>query len=352
MSMTPPPRQPYRTPGLAPGLPVDHWPTASARTGEEPGAPSLVRALAVAADGAPLAVAATERGTVRVWHTGTGEPLGRPFADDGGTGSVALARVAGRPVVATASGEEGTVRLWDVLDGRPLGGPLTDTGPSAPALAAAQGADGRPLLVAGCLDGTTRVWDLADTAAGGAVLAAGGPPIAVATALAPDGRPFAVTTTPDDQAEDSGTVELWDLSAPRRGGAPPRRMGEPLGRGAEVHTAALAFLDGDPVVVTAGWDKAVRLWDPATARPLGAPLTATDGARALAVTHLGGRPVAVTASTAAPGAVRLWDLATHRPLAPAPVLPDPRPIRAFAVSPSGGLLAATGPYAIPLTTTL
>ncbi len=354
--MTPPPqRPPSPIPGQGPArasrfLPVDHWPPARPEDGE----PTVVRALAADSAGGPLAVAATERGAVRVWDTATGEPVGRPCADDGGAGQVALTRLAGRPVAVTAGGDEGAVRLFDVLTGRPLGDPLTDTGPSAAlAVAAARS----PLLVAGRLDGTTRVWDLSAPTAEGVVLSEAGPPLAVATATAPDGRPYAVTVTPDDGGgtgggrsgggrtdgggTDFGTVRLWDLST-------LRPLGEPLGQGAEVHTAALAFPspDGDPVVVTAGWDKAVRLWDPFTARPLGAPLTATDGARALVTAHLAGRPVAATAPPGASGAVRLWDLLTRRPLGPDHRVPHP--VRALAATPSGVLLAATGPHVVPL----
>ncbi|PRH76017.1 hypothetical protein C6N75_27905, partial [Streptomyces solincola] len=121
---------------------MDHWPPARPEDGE----PTAVRALAADSAGGPLAVAATERGAVRVWDTATGEPVGRPCADDGGAGQVALTRLAGRPIAVTAGGDEGAVRLFDVLTGRPLGDPLTDTGPSAAlAVAAARS----PLLVAG-----------------------------------------------------------------------------------------------------------------------------------------------------------------------------------------------------------
>jgi WD40 repeat protein len=71
---------------------------------------------------------------------------------------------------------------------------------------------------------------------------------------------------------------------------------------------------GRTLLVTAGGDGTVRLWDPATATPVGKPLTGhTDRVEAVcAVPGLGGRTLLATASWDA--TVRLWDPTTGEEL--------------------------------------
>jgi WD40 repeat protein len=84
----------------------------------------------------------------------------------------------------------------------------------------------------------------------------------------------------------------------------------------QVNAVACTLLDGRPVAVTGSGrydvgvgavDTTVRVWDLATGRQIGDPLSGhTKSVNALACTLLDGRPIAVTGSD--DRTVRIWDL--------------------------------------------
>ncbi|MET9662040.1 hypothetical protein [Streptomyces sp. NPDC006510] len=78
-----------------------------------------------------------------------------------------------------------------------------------------------------------------------------------------------------------------------------------------VTTVATASVSGRRVAVSGSLDTTIRLWDVATARPVGVPLTGhTQGVYAMATAMVAGRPVAVSSSHDT--TVRVWDLVTVR----------------------------------------
>jgi WD40 repeat protein len=92
-------------------------------------------------------------------------------------------------------------------------------------------------------------------------------------------------------------VRLWDPATGRPAGAPL------TGHTGPVH--AVAFAPDGRLLATAGDDGTVRLWDPATGRPVGAPLTGhTRSVRAVAFAPDG----RLLATAGDDGTVRLWDL--------------------------------------------
>ena len=84
-----------------------------------------------------------------------------------------------------------------------------------------------------------------------------------AVAFSPDGK--AVLTGGGDQ-----TARLWDA-------ATGRPLGLPMTHQGAVH--AVAFSPDGKTVLTGGEDGTARLWDAATGRPLGHPLTHQGGLR-------------------------------------------------------------------------
>jgi WD40 repeat protein/transcriptional regulator with XRE-family HTH domain len=103
---------------------------------------------------------------------------------------------------------------------------------------------------------------------------------------------------------------------------------------------AVAFSRGGTLLASAGGDGTVRLWDPVTRRPIGAPLhaSARNGVRAVAFSRDG----TLLASAGGDGTVRLWDPVTRRPIG-APLHASARwGVNWVAFSPDGKLLASAG----------
>jgi WD40 repeat protein len=110
---------------------------------------------------------------------------------------------------------------------------------------------------------------------------------------------------------------------------------------------AVAFSPDGQLLATADWDGTVRLWNPATSRPVGSPLTLSGngiGTAGVAFSPNG----KLLASAVSLGSGQLWDAATRRPVG------DPLPVDTtdttgtgggagvVAFSPDGTLLATAG----------
>ena len=343
-----------------------------------------VNGLAWSPSGRRLATADAD-GTVRLWNLATGRPAGAPLRP--GTGSAGVTGVAFSPhgQLLASIDADGTVHLWDLASGRAIGHPKP-AGPGPPSgvtgvafsadgqLMAAGGADGtvrlrdlstgRPvgvshqagagpgdgvnavaisptgdLLASAGADGTVRLWDPSTGQAPRAPLQAddaiGG---ASAVAFSPDGRLLA-------SADADGTVRLWDpvtgreirvlvaetepLLSTETGPLPG--VHEPV----SLDVRALAFSAGGTLLASADADGTVRLWDPATGRPVGAPLRAVTGSPpgVIGVAFGPGSELASVGSI-----VQLWDAATGRPTSSA-VPEPPSAVSGVAFSPDGQLLA-------------
>jgi hypothetical protein len=162
--------------------------------------------------------------------------------------------------------------------------------------------EGRSFAVAGCEDGTIRVWDLAvGESSERRISGHSGPVWGVAFGLV-NGQPIAVS------AGDDQTIRLWDLSTGAAAGSPM------TGHTAPVNAVALATLADRSVVVSASDDQTIRRWQLPDASMIGAPLDArTDWVNALAVaTAPDGSTVIVSGSS--DETVRVWDLRTGQVL--------------------------------------
>ena len=68
----------------------------------------------------------------------------------------------GTPVIISGGAIDGTVRVWRTADGTPVGEPLRGHTAAVGAVAAGALPDGTPVIISGGGDGTVRVWRLAD----------------------------------------------------------------------------------------------------------------------------------------------------------------------------------------------
>ena len=88
-------------------------------------------------DGTPVIISGGSDGTVRVWRTADGTPVGEPLTghDARCTRWRLGALPDGTPVIISG-GSDGTVRVWRTADGTPVGEPLTGHDGAVPAVAA------------------------------------------------------------------------------------------------------------------------------------------------------------------------------------------------------------------------
>lgn len=322
--------------------------------------------------GLRLMTVSTEAGggqTVRIWDAATGSPTSPAMTLPAGTAAVAVDPAA-RWIITIAGGGAGgaggtlaTTECRDVATGRtvPLG--PDSRVKKAVARAAAFSSDGRAVAVWG--GGQVHVFDTATGAGatmdGGfpsseAQRLAGGPD---AVAFGPDGRAVAavagryaavwdartghpvgpgmahpaerlvdVCFSPDGAVlvtrSYSGFARAWDA-----GGARLSRV-EPPGDPRRLSGfKGLAFSpDGARLVTFGGDDRAARVWDARSCRPVAPPM-AHRGEVAAAEFSPDGRRVATGSED---GTARVWDAATGVPVSPPLAPPGPGPSAASGPS--------------------
>jgi WD40 repeat protein len=266
----------------------------------------LAVAFGAGADGRPLLASGGVDGTVRLWDPATGDPVGNPLPGHRAARAVVFGAGAdGRPLLASG-GIDGTVRWWDLATGDPVGNVM-----GLPAgivgkvwLTFCTDADGRPLLASVReYNDAIQVWDLAT----GELVASPhtGLVVSAAFGVGADGRPLMATGEIDGLGTDEH-VWMVRLRDPATGDP----VGDPrLDPGA---ASALAFgtsADGRLLLASGGIDGTVRWWDLATGGLVGDPRHHTSGVRALAFgASAGGRPL--LASVSEDATMRLWDSAT------------------------------------------
>ncbi|NUT27884.1 MAG: NACHT domain-containing protein [Streptomyces sp.] len=276
--------------------------------------PERITAMACAElEGRPIVVTGDDVGDVRVWDLATGDVEVGPFAvslsEDHGSyqarvEALACSTVEGRPIVVTGC-QNGQARVWDLLSGELMCDLAGRDVENAVRSMACTELEGRPVVVVCCNKGG-RVWDLR-TAEEIAVTQRGFPVATAVACLTLNGRTTAVTG-----ANFSGQVQLWDVAGLRQ-----------IDDTITSHRDSVLGLDlatvGDrPIAVTASNDSSVRVCDLDSGTQIGEPLTGHSGAvNAVACALVEGRPVAVTAGR--DGTVRIWDLTDD------PRLGEPRP---------------------------
>lgn len=245
-----------------------------------------VRALAVSADGASIAVVSGDDGVPRVLDASSRRTrLAFPSTD--GTSAAAMAFTAdGRFVVS--AGRDSVVRVWQADTGAPR---LTLGGHSQPIRTVATSADGRRIATAG-EDTRVMVWN----AVSGKLerVLTGHTDFVNTVAFSPDGR--------------------WLASA----GADARVLVFDLASGQLVHTLrghagdinAVAFSPDGRWLASAGQDMRVRLWDVANGRQL----AVLEGHQAPVRDVAFGPGGAMLASGDAGGQILVWDMATRQRL--------------------------------------
>ena len=262
--------------------------------------------------GHEVIVSSDDSGAIIAWDPATGARLGQTMQHLYSVYTVAVGRVGERDVVASG-GTDGTVRIWDLVTGAPIGQPFTGHTGSVWSVAVARvrmpPADRRrvdgpfwyeeisdldqdvDVVVSGGSDGTVRLHN----AANGALLLerlTGHPdPVKMVTTARIDERHVIF-------AGSDAVVLAWDAIT-------GFDLGQPMPGG-----QAIGKLDGRDVIISCNqYETEVRVWDATTGTELGQPLTGhTDGVKGVAIGRAGDHDVIVTAGDDC--TVRIWDFAT------------------------------------------
>ena len=151
-----------------------------------------------------------------------------------------------------------------------------------------------------------------------------------AVAFSPNGKLLAA-------AQVNGYVRLWNPSTGQPVGAPLLASTSP-----QSYVAGVAFSPDGTLLAGAVDDGTVRLWNPSTGQPVGAPVFASTGAGSYVHGVAFSPDGTLLATAGGDGTVRLWNPSTRQPVG-APLAADPGGnVAAVAFSPDGTLLASAG----------
>ncbi|KAG8700963.1 hypothetical protein FRC08_004349 [Ceratobasidium sp. 394] len=275
---------------------------------------SAVQAVAISPDGRRT-VAGMFDGTLRLWDTHTGAPIGKPFVGHSECVSAVTFSPDGRHILSGS--EDETLRVWDAETSTPIGDPLV--GHSGPVESVAYSPDGR-FLASGSLDHTIRVW-WADTH----------------TLL---GAPFAdhsravlsVAFSPDSLHIVSGswdkTLRVWDVMT-------GTMINGPL-TGHSDWVLCVGYSADGRRIVSGSSDGTLRVWDADTGAPVGQPIVGhSDWVCSVAVHPDRNR----VASGSADKTIRVWDLDTGA-LAGTPLTGHSDCVYSVAFTPDGRRLVS------------
>jgi WD40 repeat protein len=245
--------------------------------------------------------------TARLWDTETIQPIGEPMRHEADVWDALFSADGSR--VLTRS-EDNTARLWDSVTAQPIGEPMRhDLGESIFTIYGHGGykkgvlgtifnGDGSRILT-WAYDHTARLWDAATTQPIGKPMRH---EHVVRGAVFNADESHILTWTEDGSGlntmGDNGMARLWDAATAQPIGEPMRHERDVLGA---------VFNADESCILTWSGDGTARLWDAATTQPIGEPMRPVNG-----VLFNANENRILTWSF--DGTVRLWDAATTQPV--------------------------------------
>ncbi|MET9382103.1 AAA family ATPase [Streptomyces sp. NPDC002928] len=285
-----------------------------------PWSPDRITALAQARDEheTALAIVADEAGNVRFWSLVTEEERGPGIRHPSRVNALVTLTARGAPQVVTA-GEDGHVRLWNVRTHALTARSATPHDGPVYALTCVTGTDGVRILSGGS-DGTIRSWDPEEDGGELSEVNRFIGHMGAVTALAhPESDPPVVVSAGTDSV-----LRVWNVPWNRQ------RTSTPVGHTSWVNALTVTELPDRVLLASAGADGHIHRWHLADGTPYGTPITTGSGpVHALAATDLDGRPV--LASGGADGRIHRWYLADGTPHGK-PITTGSGPVHALAAT--------------------
>ncbi len=332
--------------------------------------------LAFSPDGLLLAVSHGD-GQITLLDVGKGEPVGEPLEAELGIGGPLGFSADGAFLVSAGSGaansNDNRVTVWNVAR-RKLAVQLAAGTPWA--VTAIALAPDRHRLASGSVDGTLLMWDLDSLHPLATPLNTSAPAV-LSVAVSPDGQLAASGSGNAVQVWDLATGDQvvsytvgqlsWNVTDMAFGPGGDRliactfnwgqnvalldvRRGLPIAINLEGHSNecfGVAYSSTGEMAASSSLDGTIILWDPASGRPVGDPLTdipADEGSsfRSNDVWGIDFSPDGrLLASARGGGDILLWDVARREP-AGEPILAHAESAMSVAFSPDGRLLASAG----------
>ena len=302
--------------------------------------PAIPEGLVIPMDRTVVATASLD-GTARLWDADACREIGPLSADASGRAhrqgvrAVAFSR-DGRRIVTGSY--DNTARIWDAATRTPIALLPAEPDPAKPKAAwtghtadifsvAFSPVDDN-LVATGSYDTTARLWDISDPLAVTSRPLLGHAKEVYSVAFSPDGAEMATSSTDD-------SVRIWDTASGRMIRGPLNAHKFDIWRAVYGKNVAFPFKE-QPLLVTGGWDRSVRVWTADTFQELAELVGHDDPVRDVAVSRDGRYVVSGSSDRTA----RLWDL--RRITGVESLHHHPQRVTAIAASPTEGDLFATG----------
>ncbi|MFF4486039.1 WD40 repeat domain-containing protein [Streptomyces sp. NPDC001544] len=260
-----------------------------------------VVALTTVPDGRTLLATRSDT-TVWLWDLRTGEAAGQLHTGD----SDALTAMAAAPLpdgrtVLVTSHRSGALRSWDVATGGPVGSLPPGRTSAIRTMVPIASPDGRILMATGSHSGIIRLRDPETCETASDVFnRPDRPPLILACVPMPDGRVLLASSEATPARGGSRAVRLWDPAT----GLP---VGAPFEHHRYVtHLAAMTLADDRTLLAVRDFDDSIRIWDAVSRRLVG---ELTGGPMAVIAPSGGGHGLLAVARR---GAIDLWDPLTCR----------------------------------------